>query len=287
MPETDDAVRQLARFQEGYAAKRDLLVYEEGHLIEAKNCADAWRCLNSFMFDARALKHYRLGNRHMVPRVTVQIKEWKKLIPLTTFGYKHFRINRLKRNYLNEESLAQCRAYMDKRKLDGPSTHGIIFGTGRKATPPCLVSGHFFYRPGILLASFTTRASEVTKTLGADLHFLEYVLDNAVPPAMRQCLGSVTLHLGMAYSLAQWFPLLDMIMPGFPINQEHRFHQMCMDSVRKMHDPNVESKWKPERRMQRRYRAMFKEGKYRKNLEGRIVDGPSYFPLKAQYMCKS
>jgi hypothetical protein len=222
----------------------------------------------------------------MVPRVNIVIKEWKNLIPLETLGYKHFRINRLKRNYLNEESLAQCRTYLDKRKLDSPSTHGIIFGTGRKATPPCLVSGNFFYRPGILLADFTLRASEVTKTLGADIHFLDYILEHAIPPAMRECLGSVTLHLGMAYSLAQWFPLLDMLMPGYPINTEHRFHRMCMDAMRKVHDVSKESKWKPERRMQRRYRAMFKEGKYNTDYEGRIVDGPSYFPLKKKHVYK-
>jgi hypothetical protein len=174
---------------------------------------------------------------------------------------------------------------MDKRKLDSPATHGIIFGSGRKATPPCMVAGTFYYRPGSLLANFTLRASETTKTLGADFHFLDYILESAVPPGMRECLDSVVLHLDMAYCLAQWFPLLDMIMPGYPLNPyDHKFHKMCMDSIRKAQNYDYESKWKPERRMQKRYKAMFKEGGYRTNSEGRIIHGPSFFPLKAKYM---
>jgi len=285
MREVGNADRIIARLRERYEAKKDLLIYEDGHYIEAKNCADAWRSLNSFMFNAKLLEGYRLGNRIMVPRISIRIKKWKNLIPIETFGYKSFRINRLRRNYLNEESLHKCRQYMDARKLDKPSTHGIIFGSGRKSTPPCMVAGTFYYRPGILQANFYLRASEVTKTLGADLHFLNYILETAVPSTMRNCLDSVVLHLDMAYALAQWFSLVDMIMPGYPLNTyEHRFHRMCMDSIGKAQDLSYESKWKPERRLHKRYRAMFKEGKFRTNEEGRIVDGPSFFPLKAKYM---
>lgn len=236
------------------------------------------------MFNASLLEGYRLGNRHMVPRVRLEIKRWRKLIPLEAFGYKHFRIGRLKRNYLNEESLLKIRTYMDARSPTKPSTHGIIFGSGKKVTPVCMVAGTFFYRPGILLVNFYLRASEVTKTFGADLHFLDSIIHSAVPDWMYKQLGSVVINLDMAYSLAQWFCLFDMICPGYPLNTDYRFHKMCMDSIRKAHNRDYESKWKPERRMLRRYRALYDEKGFKKNLEGRIVDGPSFFPGKKRYM---
>lgn len=246
----------------------------------------AWRDLNQFMFNAALLDGYRLGNRHVVPRLTLEIQRWKRLIPLEAFGYRPtWRLNRLKRNYLNEESLVKCRAYMDKRSPNKPSTHGIVFGTGRKSTPPCMVAGSFFWNPGRLQCNFYLRASEVTKTLGADFHFLNYIIRNAVPPWMlAPGPPSVHLHLAMAYSLSQFFPVFDMICPGYPLNEEHKFHRDCLKAIRKAQDEDTESKWKPERRMQKRYRVLFREGKFKTDRQGRIIHGPSFFPIKKKHM---
>lgn len=238
------------------------------------------------MFSAVLLEGYRQGNRNVVPRIRIIIKNWKNLIPLEDFGYKaHLRLPRLKRNYLNEESLAKCRKYMDARRPDKPATHGIIFGTGRKVTPPCMVGGSFFWNPGRLLPNFYLRASEVTKTLGADFHFLDYILHNAVPEFMHQNVGSVIINLDMAYAMAQWFPLFDMICPRYPLNLEHRWNQMCMTALRKAQDEDYESKWKPERRLHKRYRIALP--RFKTNSEGRIVSGPSYFGRKKKHVSKS
>lgn len=285
MPSPRDADSVLTRFQERSGAQRDLLIYEEGKFIEAPDCAHAWSNINQFMFNATLLEGYRLGNRHVVPRVRVAIANWGNLIPLEDFGYRpNLRMNRLKRNYLNEESLNKIRAYMDARSPAKPATHGIIFGTGRKATPPCMVAGTFFWNPGRLLVNFYIRASEVTKTLGADFHFLDYIIRNAVPSYMHENLGPVVINLEMAYAMAQWFPLFDMIRPGYPLNTEHRFHQMCFTAIRKAQDYDYHSKWKPEKRLHTRYRIAFP--KFRTNSEGRIVSGPSYFGRKKKLMSK-
>ena len=237
------------------------------------------------MFSAILLTEYRHGNRHIVPRITIVIRNWRNLIPLETFGYNpKLRMARLRRNYVNTESISRCRSYMDGRVPSKHSTHGIVFGTGRKKTPPCLVSGTFYWAPGRLLVDFSLRASEVTKTLGADFHLLDEVIKQSVPEWMSSRLGSVRLHLSMAYSLAQWFPLFDMISPGFPLNPyDHKFHHMCQRSI--VHARNVngyESKWKPEKRMHRFYRRKMNE--FRADQSGRIVSGPSFFPLKKKHV---
>lgn len=195
-------------------------------------------------------------------------------------------MNRLERNYLNVDSLERCRRYMDARSPHKHSTHGIHFGTGKKKTPPCLVGAVFFWAPGRLLVDVHIRASEVTKTLGADFHFLDSVIKRAVPEWMWKNLTSVQIHLTMAYVLAQWFPLFDMIAPGYPLNPyDHPFHNMCMRSIR--HARNVEgyeSKWKPEKRMHKFYRRKMNE--FKANDEGRILSGPSFFPIKKGHMFK-
>lgn len=238
------------------------------------------------MFNAALLDGYRLGNRHVVPRITLQIHRWRRLIPLEAFGYRpEWRMNRLKRNYLNVESLEKCRAYMDKRSPRKPSTHGIVFGTGRKSTPPCMVAGTFFWNPGRLQCNFYIRASEVTKTLGADFHFFDYIISNAVPSWMLgNVYPSVHIHLEMAYSLSQFFPVFDMISPGYPLNTDHKFHRDCLRAIERAQDEDTESKWKPERRMQKRYRILFKQGKFKTNYEGRIISGPSFFPRKKKHL---
>ena len=285
LSESDHADRVLTRIQERYDTQRDLLIYDEGKHIEASNCGDAWYRLNQFMLSANLLSVYRYGNRHIVPRITVSIRKWGKIIPLEAFGYNpKLRMARLERNYLNELSLKTCRTYMDNRSPSKHSTHGIVFGTGRKKTPPCIVAATFYWAPGRLLVDFNLRASEVTKTLGADFHFLNSVIQRAVPEWMWKNLGSVRIHLSMAYMLAQWFPLFDMIAPGYPLNPtDHKFHDMAMKSVR--HARNIEgyeSKWKPERRMHKFYRRKMNE--FRASESGRIISGPSYFRRKKKHL---
>jgi hypothetical protein len=281
----DNADRVIARFQQRYGEKKDLLVYERGKYIEAKDCADAWRQLNSFMFQGRLLDEYRLGNRHIVPNITLVIEKWGNLIPLSAFGYNPgLRMSRLIRNYQNMESLNGCRDYMESRRPSKHSTHGIVFGTGKKKTPPCMVGGTLYYAPGRLYVNFFLRASEVTKTLGADFHFLQHIIQQSAPGWMNEVLAPVKIHLSMAYALAQWFPLLDMIMPGYPLNTyDNKFHRMCMSSLRKARDVNgYESKWKPEKRLHRFYRKEMP--KFKTDIEGRIISGPSFFPRKKRNM---
>ena len=76
--EANHADGVLARIQTRYGEKANLLVYENGHLIEAEDTADAWRTLNSFMLTGSVMEGYRLGNRHIVPKITLQIKNWGK-----------------------------------------------------------------------------------------------------------------------------------------------------------------------------------------------------------------
>jgi hypothetical protein len=281
----DDDDRIIARIQERYGTLKDLLILDTGRHIEAKDCADAWRRVNSFMLQANLLKFYRAGNRHMVPRITISIENWGNLIPLDQLGYKPLRRKaRLERNYLDHSSLDACRTYLSSRNPTKHSTHGISFGTGRKRTPPCMVGGTFYWAPGRLLPDFYLRASEVTKTLGADFHFLNRVIYGdkelsvygAVPKWMRQFLGPVRIHLNLAFQLTQWFPLFDMISPGYPLNPfEHRYHRMCMNAVQKAYDPEYKSRWKPERRIHAYLRRRISE--FRTDAEGRIISGPSFF----------
>jgi hypothetical protein len=252
-------------------------------IIQANDPAGAWLQLNKTMLNAGALQPVRLGNRHMVPNVTLEIKDWNgefsRIVPLNELGYNpRLRMGRLERNYLNVESLQKCRAYMDGRRPDRHSTHGLAFGTGRKKTPPCMVGAMFYFSPTQLYVNVFIRASEVTKTLGADFHFLNSVFQRAVPDWMYAKLGLVRIHLGLAYNLAQWFPLFDMIAPGFKLEPEkYRFHDMCMQSIRKARDVHgYESKWKPERRMHLRYRERIPQ--FLADKQGRIVQGPSFFP---------
>jgi len=237
------------------------------------------------MLSSVLLSEYRVGNRHIVPRITLLIKDWKGLIPLEVFGYNpKLRMARLERNYLNESSLVTCNSFMVRRNPLKHISHGISFGTGRKKTPPCMVGGTFYWAPGRLLVDFYLRSSEVTKTLGADFHFLDSVIKRAVPEWMWKNLGSVRIHLNMAYCLAQWFPLFDMISPGYPLSPyEHKFHHMCMRSIRHARDvEGYESKWKPERRMHKFYRRRMHE--FRADDQGRIIHGPSYFDVKKKYL---
>lgn len=286
MAKSGDASSILARVSDRYREQASLLTFEDGKYLEAEDCADAWRQVNSFLLSASQLQPYRLGNRHIVPRVRILIKKWGNLIPMEHFGYKrHIRMARLERNYLNVESLEACRSYLNGRSPGKHNTHGIVFGTGRKKTPPCIVSGTFYWNPGRLFTSFNLRASEVTKTLGADLHFFHRVIygdeelgvDGAVPPWMAENLSSVIINLDMAYNLAQWFPLFDLICPGYPLNHyEHKFHAMCMRSIRLAHDDSYISKWKPERRLLAHVRRELP--KYKTDNEGRVIRGPSFFP---------
>jgi hypothetical protein len=276
--EVDPSGRLLARLQERYGEKADLLVYEHGHYILSNDTANAWRDLNSFMLTASLLSEYRLGNRHIVPNITLDIENWGNLIPLETFGYNPgLRMSRLGRNYLNVESLERCRSYMSRRRPDKHSTHGIIFGTGRKKTPPCMVGGTFYYAPGRLFVDFFLRASEVTKTLGADFHFFDNVIQQAVPEFMSGSKLRVRIHLSMAYQLAQWFPLIDIIMPGYPLDPwVHKYHMMCWKSLQKARNLEYVSKWKPEKRLHGTYRKRIV--KFRTDDEGRVLSGPSFFP---------
>lgn len=293
MSKSNNASGELTRVREGYEVKKDLLIYDHGKYIFAKDCADAWRKINSFMLQAGQLKLYRISNRHCVPRVTVLIEKWENLIPLSEFGYNRpiLRLDRLERNYLDEESLTKCRNYMETRKYDNPATHGISFGTGRKKTPACMVGGTFTWVPGRLLTDFYLRASEVTKTLGADFHFLDRVIkgdkerekEGAVPEWMSKYTESVRLHLNMAFMLSQFFPLFDMISPGYPIMPyEYRFHRMCWDAIQLTKDENYVSKWRAEARMHRDWRKRVK--KYKTDRQGRILSGPSFFPKPSSDM---
>lgn len=236
------------------------------------------------MLTGSVMEGYRLGNRHIVPKITLQIKNWGNLIPLEVFGYNPgLRMARLARNYLNVESLERCRNYMSRRRPDKHSTHGIVFGTGRKKTPPCMVGGTFYYAPGRLHVDFFLRASEVTKTLGADFHFFDNVIQQAVPEWMLSGKVNVRIHLSMAYCLAQWFPLIDIIMPGYPLSPwDYKFHMMCWKSLQKARDLDYVSKWKPEKRLHGTYRKRIV--KFKTDDEGRVISGPSFFPFPKKHM---
>lgn len=289
----DISDRVLTRVRERYETQKDLLIYDSGHTIEAKDCADAWTRINQFGLQAHQLKLYRDSNRHVIPRISVTIQNWGNLIPMEQFGYRRtLRLNRLERNYCNLESLGTCRRFFETKSPNKTSTHGLIFGTGKKKTPPCLVGATFVYLPGRLLPSFYLRASELIKTLGADLHFFDRILrgdasrglSGAVPEWMANSMGPVTIHLDMGYSLAQFFPLFEIIQPGYPLNPEHRFHNLCLKALHKAFFTEEESKWRPERRMQRNVRKVI--SKYKTNSEGRVVYGPGFFAGQKEYVRK-
>ena len=284
--------KTLARLVEKYKVEKDFLMLDNGYQIDSEDCAYAWNRVNQFLYQATPTRLYRIGNRNIVPRIDLLIRKWSNLIPMEEFGYKaDLRLRRLQRNYLNLESLLECRHHMDRRNPRHHSTHGISFGTGKKKTPACMVGGTFHWAPGRLLVDFYFRASEVTKTLGADFHFLDKVIfgdeatgiQGAVPQWMSENLASVRIHLDMAFVLAQWFPLFDMIAPGFPLNTEHRFHQMCLDSINLARDVDgYQSKWRAERRIHIHYRKRLSE--FKANSEGRIRKGPSFFPIKKKHL---
>jgi hypothetical protein len=123
------------------------------------------------------------------------------------------------------------------------------------------------------------RASEVTKTFGADMALIDEVIREALPGWMASCITSVRFNLTMCYVLAQWFPLIDVIMPGVILNPEYRLHDMCLKSLRLARSVKTyESKWKPEKRLHRHYRRVI--GEFETDKQGRVVSGPSYFPFE-------
>jgi len=279
---SDHANRELSRVRERSKQTRYLLKTRRDFELEGDDIGQAWRMINDIFYGSaprlEGWDHYRMGNRFCVPRMSLVIRKWKNKPPMELVGYRsQLRMNRLKRNYWNEESISKCRAYMDQRPPKKHSSHGIYFGTGKKKTPPCLVGGYFNYFPGFLNVDFFIRSSEITKTLLADLHFFSEVMMEAVPPWMRKTRHSVRIQIGMAFNMAQWFPLWDMIAPGLPMNPEkYRFHKMCMRSLKLAQNMDYLSKWRPERRILNTVRKEY--DKYETDDQGRIVAGPSYFP---------
>lgn len=220
-----------------------------------------------------------MGNRCIIPRITLLPRSYRNLLPMEAVGYKkEARLARLSRNYLNEESVSAARRYFQGRRPDRVSTTGVSFITGRKRTQPCLQGMTINYFPGFTNIDVLLRASEVTITLCADFHFIGKVIRLSLAPWMKEFPINVRIHLTMGYIHGQFFPILEQVLPGIVLDPKYQLHSSCIKSLKLANDEKYISKWRTERRQHKIYRGRIEE--YEQNDEGRIVSGPSFFDFQ-------
>lgn len=278
MSEVDHDLRKLARLRDRFEEKANLLSTTHGVVIGGKNGADCWRSTQLF-FMSPENGIYRVGNRCIIPRVTLIPKRWGGFLPIEMVGYKReARLARLSKNYLNEESVAAARRYFMGRRPDRVSTTGVSFVTGRKRTQPCLQGMTINYFPGFTNIDVLLRASEVTITLCADFHFINLVIRRSLAEWMKEFPVNVRIHLTMGYIHGQFFPILEQVLPGLKLDLKYQLHMSALKSLKLANDDEYISKWRTEKRQHGIYRRRLDD--YEQDDEGRIISGPSFFDFE-------